>query len=291
MNIVLKLLIVSLLFLISTLYAGAFNDRYPSARAAGLSNAFTAVANDVWAAYYNPAGLAQNNYYSAGFAYQRIFNLSFLKSFFLAANVPLPEKYGTVAFSAERFGVDYEGDWMSSESTLMLSHGFYLLNDAHSSLSFGYNLKYFYWELPESVEGRKLGSAGTFGLDVGFMASVYHRTYLGVYVYNLNAPTFGVDTQQELPQRVSAGIAYRPVTELVTSFSLEKTVGLDTQLMAGLEYRLIEYLSLRLGASTMPNRLSAGLSIYYAGFQIDYGFRNHPVLAETHQFSIIYNFE
>jgi len=285
-----KYVLLVLAFSVSV-YGGAFDDRYPSARATGLSNAYVAVANDVWAAYYNPAGLAQTDAYATGFAYQRLFNLSFFKNIFAAANVPLPGKYGTLAVSAEQFGVEYDGEWMSREYTAMVSHGFYLLNDMHSFLSVGYNLKYYYWELPESVDGLQLGSAGTFGVDVGLMASLYHRTYLGVYVYNINAPSFGAETQRELPQRIVVGASYRPITDLITTVSMDKTVGYDMMIEAGFEYSLIKYLTVRLGASTMPNRISAGLGIHYNGININYAFRNHPVLAETHQFGLVYVFQ
>lgn len=279
------------IFFCSTVWSAAFDDRYPSVRATAMSDAYVAVANDVWAAYYNPAGLAQIEGIHTGFSYLRPYNMSFFKNFFFSAAMPISEKYGSVAVSFENFGVEYEGEWMSSEYTAKISHGFNLLKDIHSSLSLGYNLNYYHWSLGESVDGLQLGSAGTLGVDVGLQASLYHRTYAGVYVFNLNAPTFGADLQRELPQRIVAGLAYRPVSGLITTLAIEKTIGFDMQVEGGVDYELLEYLSIRLGASTQPNRISAGFGLRYAGFHIDYAFRNHPVLAETHQFGISYIFE
>lgn len=283
-------LFIILLLLIRFSTAGVFADRYPSVRATGMSNAYVAVANDVWAAYYNPAGLAQLKNYEAGFTYQKPFNLSFFKNVFLSAAVPLPQKYGTMGVSFENFGVEYGGDWLSSEYTATLSHGFYLLNDIHSSLSFGYNLSYYYWKLAESVGGIDLGSAGTFGLSVGLQASLYTRTHIGVYVYNINTPKIGAETLHELPQRIVVGAAYRPFTGLTTSLTMNRIVGYETQVEGGFEFYVLKYLSFRLGASTQPNRFSAGFGLRSLGIQIDYAFRNHPILAETHQFGIIYHF-
>lgn len=283
-------LFILFLLLIRFSTAGVFDDRYPSVRATGMSNAYVAVANDVWAAYYNPAGLAQLENYEAGFTYQKPFNMSFFKNVFLSAAMPLPQKYGTMGVSFENFGVEYGGDWLSSEYTATLSHGFYLLNDIHSSLSFGYNLSYYYWKLAESVGGIDLGSAGTFGLSVGLQASLYTRTYIGVYVYNINTPKIGSETLHELPQRIVIGAAYRPFTGVTTSLTINRTVGYETQVEGGFEFYVIKYLNFRLGSSTQPNRFSAGFGLHYLGIQIDYAFRNHPVLAETHQFGIIYHF-
>ncbi len=279
-----------LIGLYSLAQAGAFDDRYPSARASGMSNAFVAVANDAWASYYNPAGLAQISERQLGLAYQRPFGYSFFNAVFGSVVLPLSARYGSAGIMVDNFGVNYEGESLSQETTVGFSHGFYLLNDIHTSLSVGYNLKYYYWRLGESVDGRNLGSAGALGMDIGLMASIYKRTFLGVYLYNFNSPTIGRGSNNELQRRIVVGAAYRPYSALTTSISVNKTIGLEPQVEAGFEFNLYEVLDLRLGASTQPNRFSAGLGIKYAGFRLDYSFRNHPTLAETHSFSMMYAF-
>ena len=283
-----KIIGLVLLFAIAG-YGGAFDDRYPSARSAGMGNAFTAVANDAWAAFYNPAGLAQLGQYQAGIGYQRPFGLSFFNSVFGSAVMPLPGDYGTISVSIESFGVKYKGTTLSNETTAMLSHGFYLLNDIHTSLSIGYNLKFYHMSLGTSVEGAELGSGGTVGMDVGVMASIYKRTYLGLFVYNINNPRLGVETSEDLPRRVVVGAAYRPYTGLTTSISVDQSLGAEMQVEAGFEFQLVEMLALRLGASSNPNRITAGLGLNFENFQLDYAFRSHPVLAETHMFSLLYS--
>jgi len=268
--------------------AGVFDGRYPSARATAMSEAYVAVANDAWAAYYNPAGLAQLNRYQFASAWQRPFSQTFFSNAFFAAAMPLPQKWGSASLTFETYGVKYNGTQLSVENTATLSHGFYFLNDIHSSLSFGYNLRYFYWKLGTSVGGLDLGSAGTFGLDVGLQASVYRRTYVGVYVYNINAPTLGAATKHDLPQRIVAGAAYRPVSGLITSIAFDKTLGYEMQMEGGFEFIPVKWLSLRLGASTSPNRFSAGIGLNYRGLRLDYSFHTHPVLPETHKFGIAY---
>ena len=179
-------LCIILFFGVNLVWAGAFDDRFPSVRATGMSNAYTAVADDEWAAYYNPAGYAQTDQIGVAFSYQKPFGLSFFNNYFLGATAPLPEKYGVVGLCLETFGVEYDGNTMSSEYTAIVSHGFFLLNDIHGSLSIGYNLKYYHWELGESVDGMELGSGGAFGIDLGLLANIYQRTYIGLFAYNLN---------------------------------------------------------------------------------------------------------
>lgn len=279
-----------LLLIVVTAQAGVFDGRYPSARATAMSEAFVAVANDVWAAYYNPAGLAELNSYQFGSAVQRPFNQSFMSNSFFAAALPLPGSFGSAALTMEFYGLKYQGRSMISETTTTLSHGFYLLKDIQSTLALGYNLRWYHLSLGESVEGRELGSSGTLGVDVGLQAALFYRTYLGVYAYNLNAPKLGSQLKHELPQRLVIGAAYRPVTGLMTTLNFDKTVGFDTFLEGGFEFEPAPWLALRVGASTSPNRFSAGFGINYHGIHLDYSFRNHPVLPETHKIGLMYQF-
>jgi hypothetical protein len=274
----------------NVLLAGVFDNRYPSAKATAMSNATVALNADVWAPYYNPAGLANVHGIQVGSAVQRLFNQPFLQNAFFGAVMPVSSKYGSIALNFEFFGVKYNGSTLSRENTFTISHGFNLVNDIHSSLSFGYNLRYYYWDLGESIENRKLGSAGAFGLDLGLQGTLYHRIYGGIYAYNVNAPTMGKYTKHDLPQRVVVGAGYRPISSVMTSVSLDKTIGFDTQVLGGFEFRPVPWLALRLGAGTRPNRVSAGFGIQFRGFALDYSFQNHPVLPETHKIGLMYIF-
>ncbi len=272
-------------------HAGLFDDRYPSAKVIGMGGSGVAVANDVWASYYNPAGLSQINSIQLGTSYTRLFNLSFFKNYFGAAVYPLPQKYGAVSFSVQYFGVDYQNQTLSSEYTFALSHGFYLIHDLQSSLAIGYSIKAYYWNLGTSVEGLNLGSSTTLGIDVGLQASIWGRTYAGVYFLNLNAPQVGEETRHDLPQRVVIGVGYHPYDGVTTSLDLNRVVGVgETEVWGGAEFQVFKMLYLRFGGTTNPNRFTVGVGIEYQGFQLDYGMRTHSELGETHQVGVIYNF-
>jgi len=114
-----------------------------------MSNSFVAVANDVWAAYYNPAGLSNIENYQTGLSYQKLFSASFFTSVFASAVVPVSAEYGTVGIAVESFGVKYGGNTLNQEYVATFSHGFYLLNDIHTTLAIGYNIKYYQMSLGE----------------------------------------------------------------------------------------------------------------------------------------------
>ena len=87
-----KLIILLLALLLKQSTAGIFDERYPSPRATAMSGSFVALANDVWAPYYNPAGLAMVDNYAAGVSYQNPYNLAYFNNYFLSAAAPLPYK-------------------------------------------------------------------------------------------------------------------------------------------------------------------------------------------------------
>lgn len=85
-------------------YAGEFMAIGVGGRPLGMGGAYTAIANDVTAAYYNPAGLAQLNYPQIGLMYENryagVVNYNY-------AGVALP--YGadyTFALTITRLGID-----------------------------------------------------------------------------------------------------------------------------------------------------------------------------------------
>ncbi len=283
-------IIIALLFY-GNLFAGLFDDRFPSPKISAMGGSGVAIGSGVWASYYNPAALSQLSNIQVGSAYVRPFNLTFFNNFFGAGAYPLPKKYGTLSLSFQYFGVDYEGQNLSGEYTFALSHGFYLLNDINSSLAFGYSLKGYYWTLGTSVEGVNLGSSTTVGIDVGFQASVYSRTFVGVYFLNINAPQVGDITKHDLPQRIVAGLAYQPYNGVTTTLDFNRSLDADeTEVWGGAEFQMFDMLMLRFGGTTNPNRFTAGLGLNMNKFSIDYALRTHSELGETHTFGLVYGF-
>ncbi|MCB0286554.1 MAG: hypothetical protein R3C26_08575 [Calditrichia bacterium] len=273
----------------ATAHAGLFDDRFPSPKLNAMGGAGVAINSGIWAGYYNPAALSQVSRIGVGSSYQRIFNTPFLNNFFGAAAYPISPKYGTIGVNIEYFGVDYEGENLTGEYALRLSHGFDLLRDINSSLSFGYSLKFQYLTYGESVGGQELGNANVIGLDVGFQASVYSRTFVGVYFLNLNAPQVGSESPRDLPQRIVAGIAYQPYDGVTTTLDINRSLDANqNEVWGGAEFRVFDMLDLRFGGTTNPNRFTAGLGINFKQFSIDYALKTHSELGETHVFGILY---
>lgn len=279
-----KILLITALIIPVALLLAVFDDYQPSARARGLGNAFTAVAEDASTVFYNPAGLTNvNEELMLGFS--NLYNQKFSEFKTVAAVANLPWKIGSIGFGARIMDVNFEDFSLMSEQTWSLAYGVNLVKDIHSTISVGtsanlYNL---------SFESDDKDSA--VGIDVSGLAILHQRTRFGFSVTNINNPKMGVTNQNELPRKMAMGIAYIPYDGVITSLEMKKDFAKETEFMAGVESRLFENFSLRAGVHQNPATYSAGASFYMSGIKLDYAYTYHAVLDGTHYLNIGYSFK
>lgn len=262
----------------------------PYPRSSAIGGGYAGIADDPGAAFFNPAGLAMIEGIEASLSYQRPYGLSFFDDF--AGSIALPlNRYGTTALSVQNFSVSYQGYDLSAERVVALSYGVTLHRDIHSAMAMGATAKWLYWKLGDSVPDASgspvsLGSASTFGLDVGVQASLWQRTRVGAALINVNSPTLGDPTPHDLPQIFRAGISYEPLATIATVIGAERILGEPVEFSAGSEAWIFPELALRVGITSDPNRLTAGFGIRIRQFLLDYAYLTHPQLPGTHQISI-----
>lgn len=305
--------IVLLLCCTSHLAAQVATEAPPQGpRASALAGTFVAVANDGWTAFHNPAGLSRVN------------NLQVFGSYQILPVPSLTNAMGGVVYSTRKLfrterdygsiGLTYE--WLSSgvdasqsltdesrhlstEVAIGLSHGFHVLKDVRSSFAFGYNLKLYYLSYGQSAGtdglgtgGYDLGNAYEVGLDVGMLASLRERIWIGAYILNVNQPDVGTTGQKrELPQKLSAAVSYMPYDGVLTAVGVERSLSRDARVKAATEIDVYEFrqtkLTGRFGLWTSPNLFTMGIGIQHAGFHFDYSLLLHNVLSPTHQFGLL----
>jgi hypothetical protein len=264
----------------------AFDEIEESPRGRALGSACTALRDDGYAVFHNPAGLAFLARGRASLGYLRPFGYDFSSLGAAAGEVALPGALGGVAVGMRRFGVDYMGVQLTHEATIALGHGLRLMRDAQSELAVGWSLQVYELGYGESVTGIDPGHAGAVGLHLGAVAVVRERTRIGVHVANVNHPRIGLDGE-DLPQQVSVGISYAPYPGVETVLDLDQGLGHGPQYRAGTEFEITEFLALRAGLSTEPNVFSAGLGIRRGILQLDYAFSTGGgVLGETHHVGV-----
>jgi hypothetical protein len=288
-------LICALLFLLAIPYLAhaqlISNPNPPVPAGLAVGGAYTAVAVGAEAPYWNPAGLAYSKGSQGRFAYHQPWSLTFLQHVAASGSFTLGHKAGGVAVAFQTLGTREGAHTMASENEMMLSHGIMLQEDLHSSLAFGYTFKLIGYKLGESVTGlnglsEDLGSATTFGLDVGATAQLWDRFRLGGSLKNINHPQMGDGLKRDLPRIISGGLSYFPYYGVRTSFDVERILTGETQFKGGLNANVVKPLDLRLGVVTNPNSFTAGFGIHWRELVIDYAFIYHPVLSPSHQIGI-----
>ncbi|MBC8216135.1 MAG: hypothetical protein H8E64_06455 [Candidatus Marinimicrobia bacterium] len=282
-----------LLFISSSLLSQVTTEQiYHGARSMALAGSNVANAKDVFAGFRNPAALTELSRISSAVSFTQASGLSYLPHSMFGVSVPLGKR-GTAGISAENLSVSVGSTVLTQEMAIAAHYGFYLQKDRNSSLAIGVSAKYLSVNYGKSAgvsgdgfDGVDLGESQTFGIDLGFQASLRNRHKMGVFVKNINRPKLGKASLVDLPRSIDIGLAYSPYNLVWTTFSLRRSAGYDTQYGAGLEYELIPGFTVRSGVHSNPNRLGAGFSLSVKGITVDYGLLTHPILSLTHQVSI-----
>lgn len=268
------------------------------ARAVGLGNAYTSLANDVTSIYWNPAGLGLMSQREFGAAHSQW--LLDTQYNFLAFGYPA--KGGTLAASIislsngeqEARGANREqtGSIRAQDQALALGYG-----RNFGLISAGFNTKF----IQSYIAGYK---AATFALDFGFMVKdILPNLGVGAALQNLGPGLKFIVQRDPLPLTLSAGINYRPMAGLALAADVKKgLVDREVHIHAGTEYSIFPLLTLRGGYLTnltqqLTNRVhqnftgfSAGLGFKFLGHQMDYAFAPFGVLGDTHRVSLAVRF-
>lgn len=270
--------------------AGAvFENLTVSPRARAMGDAAVAVADPAYAAYQNSAVLGSYSEGSVAASYVRPYTLGFLDLFYLGGSIPLSPKLGAIGLGLRHFAVNYEDVSLLKETSFTASHGIGLYRDLHSTIDIGYALNLYRVEFGETVSGEDPGSDMAVGLDASMYFTLHERTKLGVLMKNLNNPVVGRE-QEELLQRIHAGVAYEPYTAVITTFEIETQFGEQPQYHGGLEAEIVTGFLLRAGVMTNPSKLAGGFAYRNGGFDLSYGFSTGGgTLDSSHQFGVGFN--
>lgn len=206
----------------------AFEDLGAGARAPGLGDAFTALADDAYAIHYNPAGLAQLERPEFSAAYSKLYlglsDGSDLGSSQLMYAHPLARgRKGTLGFGWERFALS----GLYSEQAMTLSYGRRLWsNDAGAQFLAGLNAKYLTHSFTTPAEAGSACSQGSCNrgadpvlsgsnsrsapdADLGLVYRFPRRFQAGFSVSHLTQPNVGFGGADKLPRAMNLGLAYK----------------------------------------------------------------------------------
>ncbi len=265
--------------------AGVFDNLILSPRARAMGGAFVALSDDETAIFTNPAALAMQDEIGIYSSYVDLYGYDFLK--LGSGAVTIPTDVGTFGIGARYFSTEYDGSELESEYSFVVGQGVMLMEDVHSSLAVGYGLSLYGLSFPtESVGGVELGSANTFGVDIGVIGTLRGRTRFGFFAKNINNPKLGDPDAKDLPQWFTAGVCYSPYGGVQTCLEIQKQTTEDLRACFGLEFEISDYLTLRGGIQNQPNRLSFGFGTGWKMVKLDYSYTSHETLPGSHVYGL-----
>jgi hypothetical protein len=301
-------------------YGGEFLSLGVGARALGMGGAYGALARDVSAIYWNPAGLASINYPEIMLMHSQQF-AGIINYNFAGFALPFgPES--SLGFSLIRLGIDNIpvteltnrnlplGAFYTDENGQLRQNRPYVkknISDAeyaayisyakqlNGNLSIGGNLKFIYKGIGDI-------SAWGLGFDIGALYNPTGNLQLGLNLTDLTTTylAWNNGTKELIPPSLRIGVAYplelgmlsgrvTPTVDILVRFenrrySSQANLGRASfDFLMGWEYEFSNAVALRVGSET--GNLAAGVGLHLPKLDIDYAFLSHDGLGTTHRIS------
>jgi hypothetical protein len=90
---------------------------------------------------------------------------------------------------------------------------------------------------------------------------------------------------------MKVGISYQPTDKIILNLDVHKDVDFDPEIRVGLEYMVIEKVSLRTGIKSQPFKAFFGGGIEFGKFKVDYTLTSHQFLGMAHQASVAFAYQ
>ncbi len=301
--------------LVSSPVDASFEELPTGGRQAGLANAFTALADDVYAAYYNPAGLVQVKRSEFTAYYSRLYagltdNSTVARSYVAYAH-PL-RKHGTLGLSFLNLSLS----GLYSESTIGMHYAHAIRDrwNVGGSLKFlrkSYGSDAYTDNAINSDTGASLGAADPLfaqngssksgmAIDLGAQYRLSKIYGLGFSILNINSPNMALSSadSDKVAAIYKVGIARRTKMAAVdVDVSRRQFTSDDYRLNIGAEKWLISGIGFRGGlgfGSRSYQVTSLGFSYRWENAEFDYGLI-YPLAGiqgtfGTHQLTVTFRF-
>jgi hypothetical protein len=307
-------------------YAGEFISIGVGGRALGLGSAYVALANDVTAGYWNPAGLSLLNYPQFVLMHDEQFG-SLVNHDYGAAAFPFGRS-ASLGISLIRVGVD---DIPDTRDAALDINGNPTNDPAQFSRIDPNKVRYFSaadWALfltySRAVDARfsygatiklirrDLGDNGATGVgfDLGLWYAPLPDLTLGVMLQDVTTTLLAWDTGRNelIVPTLKLGSAYgihalggrfTPVVQCDVRFENRRTAStlhvgaVSADIHGGLEYAFKDLAALRVGYSDVK-QVTFGAGLHFPKLRIDYSFAKFDAIDQpgnTHRISIIFTLE
>lgn len=307
-------------------YAGEFISLGVGGRALGMGGAFVALANDVTAGYWNPAGLSHISYPQVTLMHDEQFG-SLVNYDYGAVAIPFGPS-SSLGLSVIRLGVDdipdtrnagvdingnltYDPNQFSRIDPSKVTY----FNAADWALYFSYSKKQsdeFSYGANVKLIRRELGdnSATGVGFDIGLWYTPFDELVLGANLQDITTTFLAWDTgtNELISPTMKLGSAYFieafggkfvPAVDFDVRFENRRyastvNVGpVSFDVHSGLEYQVRDLVALRVGYSDVK-QVTFGAGLHLPKLNIDYSFAKFDginQLGNTHRISLMFTLE
>jgi len=259
------------------------------AKANALGNA-ASTHSDAFSVFTNQAGLANVETLSIGVYGENRFLISDLNAAGLA--VAIPTKSGTFGLGVNSYGLE---DYNTQRATLAYGRKLF-----ENKLSIGAEFDLYNFNVGE------YGSTSVINFGLGIQYSFKDRFIAAAHILNpieteLTNNFEFIEDNDLLESVFKLGLAYIPSDQVGVYLETKKSFHFPASLTGGIEYSILEKLTLRAGFTTLPSRIidskystdlatfSAGIGLNFKPVFIDIANRFHPVLGHTPSISISFN--
>jgi tetratricopeptide (TPR) repeat protein len=270
-------------------YAAADTEQVPlGARAVAMGGAFSAIADDASAIFWNPAGLSKIGEEQLAFTHADLYG-SGIRDDQVAFVLPLSPAHTQVL----------AGGWYHSgfsDAELALDENRFDLSYAlrpHRWGSIGSTVKLL--TRSADLDGSQLGDGRGVGMDFGLQLGPWDAVTLGLALQDAfdthldySGGTLGGGSSVAYERHLRTGVAY---TQRFGTLALD----VDDRIHLGAELLPYRELALRAGLREDPNAHDLTYA-FGAGFRagtlrLDYAYEVHPVLGTTHHVSLNFGFQ
>ncbi len=291
-------------------YAGSALRMGLGARAMAMGGGSPALTDDIYAAYYNPAGLVflENHQVSITMNQMALDRKLFFAGY--GQSIEAKSKQGNqdmhAGFAAGWLaagvdnidGRDINGNHYDTFSNWEHCFYFSFAIQPTSFLSFGGSAKILHNRMPKLTKDNETLTNTSVGFDIGLIAKPVENITVGVSVHDLrsqytwdtqNVYANGTQETDTLPSVILAGVTWKGLeNRLLLSANIEKVDKMESRLLFGAEGKVTQNLVLRLGMRNGDITAGGGYAFQLGNriTRLDYAFVKDPVApSDNHIFT------
>jgi hypothetical protein len=268
-----KILIIALGVLLGTSSANAQTESF-GAVSAGMGGTYVA-GNDFWSAMNNQAGLADIGETTIGIGYNNDFLLKEMATKYVGLALPVT-KNSAVSLNVAQFGFS-----LLNQTKVGIGYGMKF----SEKFSGGIQLDYFHLKL-----GDLYGSTGALTFELGAIYKLSDQWIIGTHLFNPVMAKLADYNDERMTTVINAGCTFVASEQVRFSAEAEKAMDTKPSVKIGIDYVILDFLSIRAGAASNPTKMAFGFGLNFSNFQLDLAGSYHQVLGFCPSTGIIYRF-